>query len=324
MLGRMLASTGRLPTGAVVVEPKWDGVRSLVTVHQGAVSIRSRRGSDVTTAYPDIAADAPAGVSAVFDGEIVALDDRGLPSFQLLQRRMNLRRPTRQLIAGVPLAYVVFDVLWLDGTTMTELPLDERRRHLETVGMGGRWQLTSRFPGGVSDELIESLRTVGLEGVVVKRVDSPYRPGTRSPHWVKVKARQRALAVIGGVLVEGARSHAGSLAVGMYLDGYLHYVGQVGNGLAHRQADQLSRFLDTIGADRSPFVDLTTPKLRYVEPEVVVDIEYTETTAAGTFRQPVLRGVVVGAEPQTALATGHFADAITHRTRVDVGAGQRL
>jgi bifunctional non-homologous end joining protein LigD len=168
----MLATNDAPPPKNPVIEPKWDGVRSIITLRaDGTASIRSRNGKDVTAAYPELHARPPSmvGREAVFDGEIIAVDDSGKCSFQRLQRRMNVLNPSRQTIAATPVFYVVFDILWLDGALMTSASLAERRSALETlIEPGSAWQLTNRFAGPVTDELLEMTREIGLEGLILK------------------------------------------------------------------------------------------------------------------------------------------------------------
>lgn len=319
----MLLSGGVSPKGAtVVVEPKWDGIRAIVTVRDAVVSIRSRNGHDVTDCYPELLRPPTslAGRSA-FDGEIVAFDERGRVDFQRLQQRMNRRRPSMAQIGAVPVIFVVFDVLWLDGEDLTSRPLRDRCDVLDGIGIDGLlWQVTRRLQPPVDADTLEAYRAVGVEGLVYKG-DGPYRPGTRSRDWVKVKFRRTRLAVIGGHLNE--RSRYGSLAVGAFHDGELRYIGQVGNSLARRFAEPLEMFLGALAHDAPSFVDLEASNITHLEPFVVVEVSYTEVTAAGTMRQPVL----VAVRPDVAAETvelGEEFDAARARRRVRIGAGQRL
>jgi bifunctional non-homologous end joining protein LigD len=168
----MLASTTSLPPtfDGWFIEPKWDGVRAVVTVHAGRVSIASRLGNDVTGGYPELAAlaDALGGRSAVLDGEIVAFDDRtGRPSFQRLQRRMHVRQPGAQLRRDVPIQLLLFDVLWLDGELVAERPQAERRKVLEGLALDGPcWHTSPLIPPAPADELLDACRRIGMEGYV--------------------------------------------------------------------------------------------------------------------------------------------------------------
>lgn len=321
----MLATTATPPAGlGYVVEPKWDGCRAIITVHDGTLAIRSRNGHDVTDCYPDLGAIPSVLLdrSVVLDAEIIALNADGACCFQTLQRRMNVHRPSTSTVATIPLYMVVFDVMWLDGTDLTSRPLHERRANLETLMVdSGRWQLMRRFDEGLTDDLLEACAATGMEGVMVKAPAGIYRPGARSKDWIKVKFRRRRLVVVGGTSLR--HTGTGSLAVGGYLDGELRYVGQVGISLPRRTAEQLERFLRTIPQDGSPFVDLVDGDTRYVEPHVVVEVEYAEVTAAGTLRQPVLIGVRPDVGADTVELGAEFG-IVTRRGMIKANAGQRL
>ena len=319
----MLLTTGRPATTAdVVIEPKFDGVRSIVTIHDDIVTIRSRNGHDVTDCYPEIA-DFPAAVrgrSAVFDGEIIATNDRGLGDFQRLQRRMNRRRPPPAVLADTPVWLVLFDLLWLDGEDTTSRPFHERRRLLEAlVAVPGRWQLVQRLPGPIANELLNACASAGMEGVVVK-TNVAYRPGRRAKHWVKIKFRHTQLAVIGAV----TRHSAGSLAVGAHHNGQLHYIGQVGVSLPHHDSAHLEAFLQTIPTAVSPFVDLAPADAAWVEPLIVVEVSHIEITNAGTLRQPVLTAVRPDIAADTVLLGDALATKIHGRGTITIATGQRL
>ena len=182
----LAASTTPPPTfDGWLIEPKWDGVRAVVTVHEGNVTIASRLGNAVTGGYPELAALAAQldGRSAVLDGEIVAFDERtGRPSFQRLQRRMHVRQPSSQLRRDVPVQLLLFDVLWLDGELLTPRPQAERRKVLESLALEGPcWHTSPLLPLAPPDQLLAACREIGMEGYVAKRADAPYAPGRRSP-----------------------------------------------------------------------------------------------------------------------------------------------
>lgn len=321
----MLAS----PNGAwpknPIIEPKWDGVRSIITLHaDGSVAIRSRNGKDVTAAYPELHARPPSlvGRDGVFDGEVIAVDDAGRCSFQLLQRRMNVKNPSAATRRATPVYFVVFDVLWLDGAATTSAPFAERRALLEELipKVSGAWQVTNQFAGPVSDELLESARSAGLEGLVLKG-QGPYRPGTRTKDWVKIKFRRSRFAVIGGRATDSS-----SLAVGVFHEGQLRYLGQVGIALPHSKAEQLDEFLMRIRQPTSPFCDLAPEAaVAYVEPHVVVEVSYMEVTHAGTLRQPILDSVRPDIVATTVVAEPELAIRLSSRTvPVKMRANQRL
>jgi len=314
----MLATTLRLPASfdGYLIEPKWDGVRAVVTVHDGQVAIASRLGNDVTGGYPELAGLAADldGRSAVLDGEIVAFDERtGRPSFQRLQRRMHVRSPPAQLRRDVPVQLLLFDVLWLDGDLITGRSQSERRAVLEGLALDGpSWHTSPLLPLAAPDELLAACRAIGMEGYVAKRADAPYLPGRRSSAWVKVKCIKRREFVVGGwVRGQGGRSGSiGSLALGCWgLDpgtggstGRLHFSGLVGSGLSQDFIRQLTEVFERTARAESPFFEGLVGALHYVEPLLVAEVAYNEVTDGGTLRQPSLQGFRTDLNPDEVLA----------------------
>ena len=260
-------------------EMKWDGVRAFMLV-SGAddmpVRVSNRKGGDITAGYPEFAdlGDELGAAPALLDGEIVALDENSRPSFQLLQRRMHVRDPAalRNLAHEVPVAFMVFDLLWRDGEQLTGLPYTERRRALEALGIGGtRWQVPPASTERGDDALATS-RELGLEGIVAKRLDSRYESGRRSSAWRKIKHELRQEFVIGGWSPgEGWRSGGiGALLLGYYdADGSLHYAGKVGTGFTERELERLEALLAPIEQAASPFAGPGVPRTaHFVEPAV--------------------------------------------------------
>lgn len=308
-LAPMLAgATGmpRDPTGWIF-EPKWDGVRGVGRFWPGGFTITSRLGNDVTTGYPELAAlaDGLGDHAAVLDGEIVAFDDRGRPSFERLQRRMHVRNPGRALMAEVPVLYVLFDLLWLDGQLLTGEPFVERRRRLESLALKGpNWQLSPQLPDVPDDDMLQACRDIGLEGYLGKMGASTYVVGKRSKSWTKVKCvRQREFVVGGWSEGSGGRSgQIGSLAVG-WVDpdlpaapGHpfaLRYAGQVGSGLSEFLLRHLGTAFKELAVGLSPFVGQPAPPrgLYFVRPEIVVEVLFNEMTTVGVLRHPSLKGI---------------------------------
>ncbi len=314
----MLATTTSLPPtfDGWIIEPKWDGVRAVVTVHAGRVSIASRLGNDVTGGYPELAglADALGGRSAVLDGEIIAFDERtGRPSFQRLQRRMHVRQPGARLRRDVPIQLLLFDVLGLDGDLVAERPQAERRKVLEGLALEGpSWHTSPLIPPAPADELLDACRRIGMEGYVAKRADAVYQPGRRSSAWIKVKCIKRREFVVGGWSEgQGGRSGSiGSLAVGCWgidpatggSSGRLHYMGQVGSGLSGELIRQLKEVFTRTARDSSPFAEKLIGKLHYVEPLLVAEVAFNEITESATLRQPSLQGFRTDLNPNEVLA----------------------
>lgn len=301
VLEPMLATPGPLPDGpAWAFEVKWDGIRALCRSEPGHLVLRGRHGADITARYPELQRlnrDLHEH-AAVLDGEIVALDARGRPSFAALQRRMHVERPAavRRLAREQPVTYVVFDLLWLDGRSLLELPYDERRERLRALGLQGeRWQVPEAHLGD-GRELLAVAERLGLEGVVAKRRDGRYQPGRRSRAWVKVTRRETLELRIGGWLEgRGARrGHIGSLLVGEpEPDGGLRYAGRVGSGLSAREAAELEAALAPLARERSPFTagGARPPRgAHWVEPVLVGQVACRERSERGVLRHPVWRG----------------------------------
>ena len=227
-------------------EIKWDGVRALAYSEPGRIRFESRNRNDITNSYPELKAlnRALSSHRAILDGEIVAFDDNGRPSFGRLQGRMHIasEASARRRMKDTPVVYVVFDLLWLDGHSLMELPYEERRARLHELELQGpHWQTPDHVVGNGAAVLAASLEN-GLEGVVAKQLDSPYLPGRRSPCWLKVKNVLREDVVVGGWLPgEGKRrERIGALLVGVPDDGRLRYAGRVGTGFTEKELDRLA------------------------------------------------------------------------------------
>ncbi|WP_420363515.1 ATP-dependent DNA ligase [Curtobacterium aetherium] len=279
-------------------EMKWDGVRALATVRDGTVRLRSRNGNDLTDQYPELQELAErAGVDGVFDGEVVALDARGRPSFQLLQDRMGLTKP-REVAAArreTPVHLFLFDVLEADGHELTRLGYTARREALATVvDPGGAIQVPPESTGDLA-AAVEASRARGLEGVVAKKRSSRYVEGRRSESWLKLKHHATQEVVVGGWKPGAGRREGGigSLLLGIPGDEGLEYVGKVGTGFTDRDLDAIADVLGAIGRDDSPFVDVPRADARdvhWVAPERVAEVEFAEWTGDGRLRQPSWRG----------------------------------
>ncbi|HET8560025.1 MAG TPA: non-homologous end-joining DNA ligase [Marmoricola sp.] len=293
----MLATRGEtVPRGPEWVhEVKWDGVRVLVDCDGSRLRIFSRNENDVTAAYPELRGLADVGRDFLLDGEVIALAD-GVPSFAALAERMHLRdaRKVARLAETNPVTLVVFDLLRLDGVLVVDRPLRERRALLDGLGLPeGCWQVPPEYDDGTL--LLEVVRQRGLEGIVSKRLSSPYHPGRRSRDWVKFPIRPTGSYVVGGFRREtGSDTRLGAVLVGTPTDGGLRYRGKVGSGIAGRVGQRLRDVLEPLAVDRSPFVDEVPRADRqgttWVVPEVVVDVQYLAVTGEGRLRQPAYRG----------------------------------
>lgn len=300
----MLATLGGLETlGAGDgwgFEMKWDGVRAVVYLDNGRARLLSRNDIDMSVAYPEIAliADALSGHSAVLDGEIVAFDEGGRPSFRRLQKRMHVRdaRAARLLAQSDPAVLLLFDLLFLDGESLLSEPYTERRRRLENLNLAGAaWQTPSAFTGRGLEAVTVS-QEQGLEGVVAKRLTSTYQPGRRSPAWVKIKNVRAQEVIIGGWTPgNGRRAGAiGALLLGVPSTKGLDYAGKVGTGFTDAMLENLAADLKPLAVPESPF--LAVPRrdardARWVAPRLVGEVAFTEWTDDGRLRHPAWRGL---------------------------------
>ncbi len=288
----MLATTTEsLPHGdGWIYEPKWDGYRAIVTLAGGDARLTSRNGNDLTGRFEQVARAVEHGVKtadAVLDGEVCALDDQGRSSFSLLQEGKGR------------LVVVLFDVLEIEGEPLLELPLSERRKQLERLvdSRAGGVVISPQFDDG--DALLRAARGQGLEGVVAKRLDSPYAPGRRGPEWRKVKVRGRQEVVICGYTKgQGRRSGGfGALVVGVHEAGGLRWVGNVGTGYSDAEIERLLELLKPLERPDPPFGEVPKmPRVRrsdvvWVEPKLVAEVVFAEWTHEGRLRAPAYVGL---------------------------------
>ncbi|MCS5713971.1 ATP-dependent DNA ligase [Herbiconiux sp. CPCC 205716] len=286
---------------AYAFEMKWDGIRAIARVDRGAVTLHTRNGNDVTPAYPEITealAQLYPDRSLVLDGEVVALDKAGRPSFGRLQQRMGLSKPRDVTAARAQVAVdlMAFDLLELDGTSLVKEGYDERRRMLADTLPADEGPL--HLPPAVDGDLqhaLDASRTLGLEGVMAKRRDSTYST-TRSRAWLKLKHHLAQEVVIGGWRPGQGRRAAqiGSLLVGVPdADGVLQYVGRVGTGFSDRDLTAIASRLSPLTRKTSPFADVPAADARdavWVTPSLVGEVSFAEWTSTGRLRQPSWRG----------------------------------
>ncbi len=294
----MATNAAALPVGdRWTYEIKWDGYRAQLVKDGRRVQVISRNLKDLSAAYPHLAAAASSLTreDAIVDGEIVALDEHGVPSFQALQHRSVVR-------AGI--VFYAFDLLHLDDSDYRKKPLRERRRALHGLQFASPILLSSPLPG-TPEEIEHAVRSAGLEGVVAKRDDSIYEPGRRSLAWRKVKFSQRQEFVIGGYKPAG--NTFDSVLVGYYERRKFFYAGKVRAGFTSETRANVWRRISLLTIARCPFVNLpnSTGKshwgegitaedmkiLRWVKPEVVIDVAFTEWTAGGNLRHASFVGV---------------------------------
>jgi bifunctional non-homologous end joining protein LigD len=282
--------TDTLPTGPEwLFEPKWDGYRAIVAVEGGEARLTSRNGKDLTERFRDVARAVGRAVrtpSAVLDGEVVALDEHGTARFEALQRGSG------------PLVLLAFDLLELDGEPVSERPLVERRALLEELldpGVAGV-RLSPAFEDG--EALLRAARAQGLEGVVAKRADLPYRPGRRTPEWRKLKLRaQDDFPIVGYTRGTGRRAKLGALVLARREPDGLYWAGNVGSGIGDAEVDRLRALLGPLERSRSPLAHTPRmPRVRprdvtWVDPVLAAEVTYAEKTREGRLRAPVYLGV---------------------------------
>ncbi|WP_211177180.1 non-homologous end-joining DNA ligase [Pseudonocardia acidicola] len=299
----MLATPGALPRGPEwVYEVKWDGMRLLAEVADRRARLVSRSERDVTGNFPELAGLPTVVPDALFDGEVVLLDD-GVPSFAALADRMHGPVSVARAQAR-PVVFMVFDILRLYGVPLLDRPLGERRATLERLDFRSvpAVQLSPLYTDGAA--LLEATAQRGMEGVVAKHRDAPYRPGRRSSGWVKVAHRlSQTCLVLGWRPERVGDSRVGALLLGVPdADGALRYAGRVGSGLASDTVQRVLReVLDGLPSTDSP-VDGQVPRVdaagaRWCEPALVVEVVHLGWTDGGRLRQPVFRGVRADVDP---------------------------
>lgn len=286
--------------GTPWVEMKWDGIRGLGVWDGDRLRLRSRNGNDLTAAYPELSAvDLHLGPQpAVFDGEIVALDDMGRPSFPLLQKRMNLAQPREieREAARTPVHLYLFDVLSVGARDVASLPLAQRREVLEDLAAAAGAPIVVPPVFDDVDAAVSTSERFGLEGVVVKDPGSTYRRGARSEQWLKVKHSRTQEVVIGGIRPgKGNRAGTiGSLLVGVPSTDGLRYAGRVGSGFSEQTLARLRGLLEPLRSETDPFVGVPAADARdalWVRPELVGEVEFAEFTPGGILRQARWRGL---------------------------------
>ena len=300
----MLAVAGQLPTDDAdwAFEIKWDGVRAILFVEGGRVRAQSRNDLDVTVSFPELADIGKflGMTTCILDGEVVALGEDGRPSFAKLQRRMHVanHREALRRAAADPVSFVAFDLLYVEGHLLLDETYDERRTRLERLHLSGEtFTTTECFRDVTGREILDAATANGLEGVVAKRRGSPYRPGRRSPDWIKIKSFRTQEVVVGG-WTEGKGERGGSLGALLLgvpgADG-LRYVGKVGTGFSERARDDLLKEFSSLASMKSPFSAplpaRETANAHFVRPLLVGEVAYGEWTPAGRLRHPIWRGL---------------------------------
>ena len=298
---------------AWIFEPKWDGVRAIATCSEDETMLLSRNANDITSTYPELAKlhERLVCFDAIVDGEVVAMH-KGRPSFERLQSRINLQneRDIARVAKEIPISFIAYDLLYLDGSSLIKTPLEERKELLEELVVISDNVQVSPIVRGEGTMLYEAACAQNLEGIVAKKLNSPYRPGRRAKEWLKVKTTIEAELVVGGwSRGEGSRSSSfGSLLVGAYDEQGLRFVGAVGTGFSEKTMDDLMPRLQALVADDMPFADdprtMGTGRFGkpikdpvWVEPSLVARVEFRELTSTGRLRAPSFKGLRGDVEP---------------------------
>jgi bifunctional non-homologous end joining protein LigD len=284
------------------LELKWDGVRALAYIERGQVRLMSRTERDITVTYPELAAlgNATTRKQLLLDGEIVVFGADSWPDFEALQPRMHVGSASQAALLArqIPVTYLVFDLLQLDGRPLLDQPYRDRHALLEGLTLSGAyWQTPPNFAGEDFQAVLTVSREHGMEGVVAKRLDSPYVPGNRTDYWRKIKNQHRQEAVVAGYKPgKGNRTgQVGSLLIGVYDAAGLIYAGHVGTGFSAETLRMLGEKLAPLRRATSPFDGPVPPEHArgavWVEPRLVIDVAFDRWTRAGRMRAPVYKGL---------------------------------
>ena len=298
----MLAKLSTLPADESLwaFEVKWDGIRAIARFQAGGLKLLSRNEIDRAARYPELAmlGEAIGSHSAMLDGEIVTFDEQGRPSFQGLAEH--------DAPGAGQASYMIFDLLWLDGESLLDLPYLERRERLLALELNGDRVKVPAHYIGEGTALLAASREQDLEGIVAKRLDSPYVPGGRRGEWLKIKNVSSQELVIGGWLPgkKGRSGRLGALLVGHYETGgngapALRYAGGVGTGFTNRELERLGKKLHARARKTSPFVGAQPPReARFVRPDLVAEVEFREWTRDGSLRHPSYKGLREDKDPR--------------------------
>jgi bifunctional non-homologous end joining protein LigD len=301
-------------------ELKWDGIRAIGSWDGRRLRLMTRNQNEVTARYPELwpLRERLGTRRVVLDGEVVAFDERGRPSFEELQQRMHLTVDSeiRRQMQSTPVAYVLFDLLYVDDRVLMGEAYAERRRLLAGLGLAGpNWQ-TPAHQVGDGAVLLRAARATGLEGVIAKRLDSFYEPGRRSGAWLKIKNRLRQEFVIGG-WVDGAGRRTGvpgAILVGYYEQGRLVYASRVGTGFTDASLRHLAGRMLPLTRATSPFeVGVPPGRPHFIEPLLVAEVEFSEWTRGRELRAPSFKGLREDKDPRDVVREGAADSAESDR-----------
>lgn len=309
----MLATPGGEPFDSKdwLFDVKWDGVRALAAIDRGTLRLTTRRGNDVTSQYPELEelASRLSARNGLIDGEIIALDEGVRPSFERLQQRSSTPQPSSHLLSTTPVHYIAFDLLWLDGRSLMDEPLVERLALLKRLLVPSDHVQMSTPVENKGRAFFEQAKKLGLEGVIAKKKSSGYKPGRRTPDWIKIKAVKRQdCVIVGWTPGRGSRGATlGALVLGVYRGPTLTYAGHVGTGFTENMLKEMLKTLEPLEIDQPPIeppptreVDLR--RVHWVRPELVCEVEYLEFTKQGRLRGVSYEGLRNDKVPEDAIA----------------------
>ena len=277
-----------------IFETKWDGFRSVCFVRNGKTRLVSRNQIEMTPQYPELAGIAGqlAAKEAILDGEIVALDEQGMPRFQLLQPRVGRKGGLEALRGKGQIVYFVFDLLYIDGYDLTACSVVERKAKLAEILLPATFIKLSDHVEGEGEAFFREIEKFHLEGTIAKRANSKYLQ-KRTTDWLKIKTIMRTEVVVGGYTQpRGTRSYFGSLVCGLYRGKELHYVAHVGGGFNERTLTSSFKLMQSLKSDQSSFMQVpkTNEPVQWLKPKLVAEVKFSEWTADMRLRQPVFVG----------------------------------
>ena len=300
----MLATSAPEPFDAPekIFELKWDGVRAIAFISDGAVRLQTRSHRDITESFVDVATDilrAVKGDGIVLDGELVSLDDQQKPRLPLVMQRFQAGSSRRR---SPRVNFEIFDILYKDHVPLLREPLWKRKRILHETVKPTRIVHLCHFEEGEGVAFYRAVQELGLEGIVGKDKHSTYQPGRRSKHWVKIKTSLTSNFVVGGYTFGGGRRKDlfGSLLLGAYDRNGLQFAGSVGGGFSDKQLKDIYGLVTRHHTTKSPFMDPPTVQrfLYWCEPRIVVRVTYGEITEAGQLRFPIFSSLRGDIDPQ--------------------------